>query len=382
MCGDTVDECERNIHETVTLFEKLGFITHKIKSILKPTNQRAFLGNIIDPERMIVTLPREKQETIKTECEILYSKYVAKIREVARVTGLIVSSFSAVEYGKLYYRKLENQKKMQALKNSKGKFDANMLVTSDMKEDLEWWIINVFDQFRIMSHGTPEITIETDASLLGWGAVIGQNKIGGRWTGLEQQNHINYLEMIAIWFALKSFKDEVPNRHVKILSDNTTAVSYINNMGGYKSVDCNEMAKTIWSWCIENNIWISCTHIPGRSNVQADKKSRNFNDQLEWKLNEYVFRNIVSHWGKPNIDLFASRLNFQVENYCSWKPDPYAQHVNALLLNWGYCNLVYFFPPFSLLSSCIRKLRIDSAQGIVVAPSDQPKHGLQNSWSC
>ena len=76
-----MDECERNIHETVTLFEKLGFITHKIKSILKPTNQRAFLGNIIDPERMIVTLPREKQETIKTECEILYSKYVAKIRD-------------------------------------------------------------------------------------------------------------------------------------------------------------------------------------------------------------------------------------------------------------------------------------------------------------
>lgn len=173
--------------------------------------------------------------------------------------------------------------------------------------------------------------------------------------------------MLAIWFALKSFKDEVPNRHVKILSDNTTAVSYINNMGGYKTVDCNEMAKTIWSWCIENNIWISCTHIPGRSNVQADKKSRSFNDHLEWKLNEYVFRNIVSHWGKPNIDLFASRLNFQVEKYCSWKPDPYAQHVNALLLNWGYCNLVYFFPPFSSLSSCIRKLRIDSAQGIVVA---------------
>lgn len=107
-------------------------------------------------------------------------------------------------------------------------------------------------------------------------------------------------------FALKSFKDEVLNRHVKILSDNTTAVSYINNMGGCKSDDCNEMAKTIWSWFIENNIWISCTHIPGRSNVEADKKSRNFNDQLEWKLNEYVFRNIVSHWGKPNIDLFAS----------------------------------------------------------------------------
>jgi hypothetical protein len=44
------------------------------------------------------------------------------IREVARVIGLLVSRFSAVDYGKLFYRNLERAK-VEALKNVKGNFD-------------------------------------------------------------------------------------------------------------------------------------------------------------------------------------------------------------------------------------------------------------------
>jgi hypothetical protein len=51
-------------------------------------------------------------------------------------------------------------------------------------------------------------------------------------------------------------------------------------MGGCKSADCNEMAKSIWAWCIDNDVWISCTHLPGKSNVEANCLSRSFNDQL------------------------------------------------------------------------------------------------------
>jgi hypothetical protein len=41
-----------------------------------------------------------------------------KIRNVAKVIGLIVSSFSAIEIGKLFYRNLEKEK-IEALKKSK-----------------------------------------------------------------------------------------------------------------------------------------------------------------------------------------------------------------------------------------------------------------------
>ena len=39
-------------------------------------------------------------------------------------------------------------------------------------------------------------------------------------------------------------------------------------------------------------IWISAAHLPGTSNVAADKASRAFCDQTEWKLDETIFANI------------------------------------------------------------------------------------------
>ena len=97
------------------------------------------------------------------------------------------------------------------------------------------------------------------------------------------------------------------------MSDNTTTVSYINSMGGCKSRECNSITKDIWDWARERNIWLSAAHIPGSSNVDADQLSRNLNLNLEWMLSKPIFQRIVSLFGKPDIDLFASRLNAQVQ---------------------------------------------------------------------
>ena len=87
-------------------FTKLGYVVHKNKSMLVPAKEIVFLGNIINSETMTVSLPQKKKEIIANECERLLSKQTAKIREVARVLGLIVSSFSAG----LYYRQIEKAK--------------------------------------------------------------------------------------------------------------------------------------------------------------------------------------------------------------------------------------------------------------------------------
>jgi hypothetical protein len=74
---------------------------------------------------MLVILPKEKQYLIKKECENLSLKTRTSIPEVARVIGLLVSSFSAVDYGKLFYRNLERAK-IEALNNFRGNVDAFM----------------------------------------------------------------------------------------------------------------------------------------------------------------------------------------------------------------------------------------------------------------
>ena len=135
-----------------------------------------------------------------------------------------------------------------------------------------------------------------------------------------------------------------------------------------KSEDCNLISKQIWLWCIENNIWLSCSHIAGKVNVEADKKSRVFNDNLEWQLNTKIFEKIVAKWGRPEVDMFASRLNYQVKNFCSWKADPCSSYVDAFTVNWSSFKLIYMFPPFSLLGSCIQKIRMEQASAVLIAP--------------
>jgi hypothetical protein len=73
LCGESVNECTENINATLSQFTKLGFVVHKTKSILVPTKEIVFLGNI-----------NNDGFTTANECERLLSKQTAKIREIAR----------------------------------------------------------------------------------------------------------------------------------------------------------------------------------------------------------------------------------------------------------------------------------------------------------
>ena len=242
-----------------------------------------------------------------------------------------------------------------------------MTLTSSSVADLSWWIENMPHSSRDIIHPTPFMIIQTDASTLGWGAVFGDQEVGGRWTSLERISHINILELQAAFFALKSFCKETIKGHVQLQIDNTTAVAYINNMGGSKSPKLNSLAQEIWDWCIQRQLWVSATHIAGKLNVTADSKSRKFQDKHEWMLNKDAFKVILSFYPELNIDLFATRLNNQLALYCSWKPDPGCAFVDALTIDWRKFNF-YAFPPFSLIPRCLQKIAQDQAKGILIIP--------------
>ena len=100
----------------------------------------------------------------------------------------------------------------------------------------------------------------------------------------------------------------------------------------------------------------------------ADYGSRNFkNENVEWMLDKDIFKKITQHWSMPEVDMFASRLNKQLEHFVSWKPHPDALYVNAFSVDW---SSIYFygFPPFSIISRCLQKVLRDSAECILVVP--------------
>lgn len=73
------------------------------------------------------------------------SKERGKIREVERVVGLLEAALSAVDMGKLYYKRLEVAK-IQVLEREKGNFDGLMSISTAMRMDFQWWISHLSSQ--------------------------------------------------------------------------------------------------------------------------------------------------------------------------------------------------------------------------------------------
>ena len=78
-------------------------------------------------------------------------------------------------------------------------------------------------------------------------------------------------------------------------------------------------------------------------------------------------KKIFPRFNNLQIDLFASRLNAQLHNYVSWKPDPMAEHIDAFTVNWSQYAF-YAFPPFCLISRCVQKIVQEKATGVLIIP--------------
>ncbi|VDH94545.1 Hypothetical predicted protein [Mytilus galloprovincialis] len=85
-------------------------------------------------------------------------------------------------------------------------------------------------------------------------------------------------------------------------------------------------------------------YIPGKSNVIADWESRHYADFSNWRLSPILFKSLMKRIGPCNVDLFADRSNTHLNQYFSWKPDPQAKAVDALLQSWREIK-GYAFPP-------------------------------------
>ena len=79
-------------------------------------------------------------------------------------------------------------------------------------------------------------------------------------------------------------------------------------MGGSRSLILASLAKNLWEWCLERQIVLEAQHIPGILNIEADRESRNFVDNNDWKLAPQV-------WGLLEVDLFSTRLSRQLPRF-------------------------------------------------------------------
>lgn len=364
--GKTAEDCLKNANITIQLLTSLGFVINFEKSNLTPQTTCKFLGFLLNSNKMIIELPASKRQKILQLIITLTESTRIRIRDFARILGSLTAACPAIVYGWAHTKSLERAKYIALLKNHDN-YDAFMTVTDNLRDDLHWWKNNILIAVNSIRNQNYDIEIYTDASTTGWGAACDKEKTGGLWTTTESTNHINYLELLAAYFGLKSFAGQYRNCNILLRVDNTTAISYINRMGGVQYPHLNQISRKIWDWCEERRIFVFASYIPSSLNTEADGESRKINVDTEWELSSQAFAKIVLLFGEPCIDLFASRINTKCPLYVSWKKDPFAYNIDAFTVDWSQYYF-YAFPPFALILKTLNKIVSDKATGIVVVP--------------
>ena len=119
---------------------------------------------------------------------------------------------------------------------------------------------------------------------------------------------------------------------------------------------------------------MSVAHIPGKQNPVADFESQRNQREAEWRLNKAALQNAPSRLNiQPDIDLFASRINYLSPKYASYRLEPEAFAIDAFSLQWSKLDF-YAVPPFSVIPAVLSKIEREEALGVVVLP-DWPVQG-------
>ena len=145
---------------------------------------------------MVISPPRDKVHAITQLSRGLLAREEVTLRDLARIVGTMVAAHPAILPAPLHYHFLEGAKSA-ALRRGLP-YQAKVKMTQDMVEDLNWWIGEANNHNgRVLEIPRWDLVIESDASEKGWGACIQGTVTWGSWTVEEQEQSINYLELLA-----------------------------------------------------------------------------------------------------------------------------------------------------------------------------------------
>ena len=318
-----------------SLCQKLGLVINLEKSDLIPSQVSTYLGIELDTSVGLARPSLKRLTNWLSVAEGFTAQQSPPAVQWLQVLGHLVSLEKLVPYGRTRIRPIQWQLRLQW---NQSKERSSKLIPLDLQSRLAilWWTNR-----ENLRRGVPvgiidvECYLYTDSSTQGWGAHLQDLTASGIWSQDQAQLHINVLELQAIWLGLRAFSQRVENTRVALMSDNTSAVAYLRNQGGTKSLAMNDLATDICLWAEKRGMTLVPRYLPGHLNVLADHLSRRGQIlKTEWSLNQTVADRIFRAWGRPFVDLFALGKNTKLAIYVSPIREETSWKVDSLVQNW------------------------------------------------
>ncbi|KAI2646402.1 Transposon Ty3-G Gag-Pol polyprotein [Labeo rohita] len=221
-------------HRDVVLahLKELGLRLNAKKSVLSPLQRTTYLGKVWDSTTMQARLSPARIESILTAVTRVTEGRSLTVKQFQQLLGLMAAASNVIPFGLLYMRPLQWWLKTKGF-SPRGNPFRMIKVTRKCLRALDMWKKPWFlSQGPVLGAPCRHITLATDASLTGWGAVMSGHPARGLWSSRHLTWHINCLEMLAVFRALKHFLPDLIGHHVLVRTDNTAVVHYFNHQGG------------------------------------------------------------------------------------------------------------------------------------------------------
>ena len=138
------------------------------------------------------------------------------------------------------------------------------------QEDLLWWSWAIQQREGVdLSLPVPDLSFYSDASDVGWGAIVGEHQVSGVWTPSQKEVSINLREMMAVQNGLLQFSSLLRGKTIALFCDNVTTVAYLRRSGGTKSQVLFLKAREILLWVESVKITLLPQFIQGVSQHES-----------------------------------------------------------------------------------------------------------------
>ena len=346
--------CLQSRDRLLTVCTELGIQVNLTKSSLVPTQSLVYLGMEIRSLPFIARPTPARVSNLLRLIEEFLSTPSPPASLWRRLLGHLSSLTLLVPGGMLRMRLLQ-----LCLKDQWDFLDDQFQVSWSplCREDLLWWARVAQRREGVsLSLPAPDVSFFSDASDVGWGALVGEHHASGLWSPLQTALSINLRELLAVQYGLRALEHLLVGLSVALFCDNTTTVAYLRRSGGTFSSTLNDTAREILLWAENHRVRLLPQFIMGSSNVTADILSRpNQVIGSEWTLHQEVVDHLVHKWPAV-IDLFATSLTARLPVYFSPASDSRAAGTDALLQPWDNLQ-AYAFPPIAIIRRVLVKLR-------------------------
>ena len=363
--------------QAVADLEGLGWLVNYEKSILTPDKIIKWVGVVIDSRLMRFFVPPEKVVNLEEQMrQFVVEGDETGCRELAVAAGKLSSMGVALIPVRMMLRELFKFIKPSAWEKE---WEAVFPKTEEMKSSMKFWMRpqdggqgNLRRWNLVGSPIMPDLRVEQIDLVVDAGTCVGYqiNGVQSRLTrevsmphrGCAGVHHV-HREVDALVAVVQQEGPRRPNVRVLALVD-ARATSDSVRKGMSDSEEVHKKVQELWDATLKHGWTLRVEHIPGDEMVRCgvDDLSR----LGEFTLAQRMFKLLVSKWGTPTLDWWASKKLAKLPRYCTrGGGDGSVGDARVVSISTEF---VWAMPPITMIEYSLKRMWAEKARGILVVP--------------